>query len=64
MSKKRHLDKDVLNRFSFYESERVKKKIDSIVRTYMQQTKQVPSVKQLLRSNKREVVDLLRNIRG
>ena len=63
MSKKKNLDKDIINRFQFYESQRVKKNIDNIVRTYMHETKQVPTIKQLLKSNKKDMIDLLRNLR-
>lgn len=63
VSKKKNLDKDVVSRFERYESERLKKNIDNIVKAYMKETKQVPSIKQLLKSNKKDVVDLLRNMR-
>ena len=54
----------MLNRFKAYEGERVRKNIDNIVRVYIQQCQQVPTIKQLLKTNKSEVIDLLRNLRA
>ena len=63
VSKKKNLDKDIITRFEHYESQRLKKNIDNIVKTYIKETRQVPSIKQLLKSNKQDVMDLMRNMR-